>query len=87
MDGSKQEKMKGQRGTLPVHALGYVNSKKVIYRLAFERKGVFRDVRIKANLDLMWLVSKWRRALGYVLRMKATSKMKANGNLEEKFTV
>ena len=42
-----------KRGTLPVHALRYVNSTKVIYRLAFGRKGVFRDVRIKANLDLM----------------------------------
>ena len=55
--------MRGQRGTLPNHALGYVNSTKVIYRLALERKRVFRDVRIKAHLDLMWLVSKWRRAL------------------------
>ena len=27
----KQEKMRGQRGTLPVQALGYVNSTKVIY--------------------------------------------------------
>ena len=45
--------MRGQRGTLPVHALGYVNSAKVSYR-----SGVFQDVRIKAYLDLMWLVSK-----------------------------
>ena len=29
----------------------------------FERKGVFRNVRVKANLNLMWLVNKWRRAL------------------------
>ena len=36
-----QEKMRGQKGTLLVHALGYVNSTKVIYRLALERKGVF----------------------------------------------
>ena len=52
-----QEKVRGQRGTLPVHALGYVHSTKVSYRLALERKGVFRDIRIKANLDLIWLVS------------------------------
>ena len=31
---------------------------KVIYRLALKRTYVFRDVRIKANLDLMWLVRK-----------------------------
>ena len=54
---SNQENMRGQRGTLSVHALGYVDSTKVIYRLALERKDVFRDVRIKANFDLMWLVS------------------------------
>ena len=70
--------MRGKRGTLPVHALRYVNSTKVIYRLALERKSVFREVRINANLDLMSLVSKWRRALEYVLSMKATSKKKAN---------
>ena len=29
----KQEKMRGQRGTLPVQALGYVNSTKVILGL------------------------------------------------------
>ena len=40
------------------------------YRLAFERKGVFRDIRIKTNLDLTNVVSeyrvkgKWLRALG-----------------------
>ena len=45
-----------QRGRLLVQALGYVNSTKVIYRWATERKSVFRDVRIKANLDLMFLV-------------------------------
>ena len=63
-----QEKMREQRETLPVHALGYVNSTKVNYELALEveRKDVFRDVRTKANLHLMWLVSKWRRALGYL---------------------
>ena len=38
-----QEKIRGQRGRLQVQALGYVNSTKV-----------FRDVRIKANLDLMF---------------------------------
>ena len=48
----------GQRGTLPVHALRYVNSTKIIYRLTLERKSVFRYVRIKANLNLMSLVSK-----------------------------
>ena len=32
-----------QRGTLPVHTLGYVNSTKVIYRLALKPKGVFRE--------------------------------------------
>ena len=58
-----QEKMRGQRETLQVQTLGYVNSTKVIYRSALERKGLFRDIRVKANFDLMWLVSKWRRAL------------------------
>lgn len=51
-----QEKIRGQRGKLPVQTFGYVNSAKVIYRWALERKSVFRDVRIKANLDLMFLV-------------------------------
>ena len=54
--GSQQEKIRGQRGKLPVKPLGYVNCTKVIYRGALERKSVFRDVRIKANLDLMFLV-------------------------------
>ena len=49
--------MRGQRGTLPVHGLGYVISTEVIHRLALERRNVFRDVRVKAKLDLMWLVS------------------------------
>ena len=44
---SEQEKMREQIETLPVHAMGYGNSTKVIYRLAIERKGVFRGVRIK----------------------------------------
>ena len=52
-----QEKIRGQRGKLPVQPLGYVNCTKVIYRGALERKSVFRDVRIKANLDLMFLVN------------------------------
>ena len=52
-----QEKMRGQRRTFPVYALRYVDSIKVIYSLALARKGVFQYVRIKANLDLMWLVS------------------------------
>ena len=41
--------MRGQRGTLLVHALGYVNSTKVIYRLVVERKDVLRDVPIKGQ--------------------------------------
>ena len=52
-----QEKIRGQRGKLPVQPLGYVNCTKVIYRGSLERKSVFRDVRIKANLDLMFLVN------------------------------
>ena len=43
---------------IPVHALWDVIVTKVIYGLALKRKYVFRDVRIKANLDLMWLVHK-----------------------------
>ena len=54
--GVAQEKIKGQRGKLPVQPLGYVNCTKVIYRGALERKSVFRDVRIKANLDLLFSV-------------------------------
>ena len=38
--------------------MGYVNSTKVIYGGALERKYVFRDVCIKADLDLMFLVKK-----------------------------
>ena len=76
---ARQDKMRGQRGTLPVYALGYVNSTEVIYRLAIKRKGVFRDINIKAYLDLMWLVNKWRWASGKVLSMKATTKKKADG--------
>ena len=53
--------MRGQKGTPSVHAFRYVNSE--------------TDVRTKANLDRMWLVSAvWQE----VLSMKATSKKKAN---------
>ena len=31
--GTKQEKMRGQRGRLPVQPLGYVMSTKVIYKI------------------------------------------------------
>ena len=51
-----QEKIRGQREKLPVQPLGYVNSTKVIHGGALERKYVFRDVRIKADHDLMFLV-------------------------------
>ena len=43
----KQEKIGGQRGSLPVQAFGYSNSTKVLYRWALERKSVFRNVGIK----------------------------------------
>ena len=46
-----QENMRGQRGTLPVHALWYVIVTKVIYRLAHKRKYVFRDVSIKTKVS------------------------------------
>ena len=46
----KQEKMRGQRGRLPVRPLGYVMSTKVIFR----RAEVFRDVRMQANLGPMF---------------------------------
>ena len=45
MAGSTKN-MRGQTGTFPVHALRYVNSTKVMCRLALEGKWVFRDVRI-----------------------------------------
>ena len=51
-----QEKMRGQRGRLPDHALGYVDSTKVINSFRRKRKSVFRDVCIKANLELMYLI-------------------------------
>ena len=45
-----QEKMRGQRGRLPVQPLGYVMSTKVIFR----RVEVFRDVSMQVNLGLMF---------------------------------
>ena len=42
--------------TLPVHALWCIIATKAIYRLALKQKYVFREVRAKANLHLMWLV-------------------------------
>ena len=53
----KQEKMRGQRGRLPVQPLEYVMSTKVILderKSLFQRKSVFRDVRMQANLGLMF---------------------------------
>ena len=47
---SRQEKMRGQRGRLPVQSLGYVMSTKAIFR----RAEVFRDVRMQANLGPMF---------------------------------
>ena len=61
-----QKKMRGQKRILPVHALGYVNSTKVIHKLALERKGVFRDVCIKDHLDLMWLATSKTRQMVYL---------------------
>ena len=77
----RQEKIRGQRGKLPVQPLGYVNSTKVIYGGALERKFVFREVRIKADLDLMFLVKAklGRIAWRYSLSMKANFKMMENG--------
>ena len=57
-DQINQDNMRGQRATLPVHTLWYAIASKVIYRFALKRKYFFWDVRIKANLDLMWLVGK-----------------------------
>ena len=50
-DSCNQEKIGGQRGSLPVQAFGYSNSTKVIYRWALERKSVFRNVGVNANLS------------------------------------
>ena len=44
-----QEKITGQRGTLPAQALGYVKFGKVIFRRPFEAEVCFPDVRIKAT--------------------------------------
>ena len=55
----QQEKMKGQRGILPVMALRYVMVTKVIYRLARKRKCVFRDVRIKTKVSAGIAESAW----------------------------
>ena len=46
----KQEKMRGQRGRLPVQPLGYIMSTKVVFR----RAEVFRDVRMQANFGPMF---------------------------------
>ena len=48
-----QEKMRGQRGRLPVQPLGYVMSTKVIFRRA-EVFVLVEDVRMRANLRLMF---------------------------------
>ena len=48
------KKIREQRGMLQFQALGYVNSAKLFLGKSLERKPVFRDVRIKANLDLMF---------------------------------
>ena len=45
----EQEKITGQRGTLPAQALGYVKFGKVIFRRPFEAEVCFPDVRIKAT--------------------------------------
>ena len=47
----KKKNMRGQRGTLPVMGFWYVIVTKVIYGLAYKRKCVFRDVRIKTNVS------------------------------------
>ena len=49
--------------------------------ISLERKYVFRDVCIKANLDLMFRVNffKWRTAWRLVLSVKMTSYKKGNG--------
>ena len=54
-----QEKIREQKGRLQVQALGYINSTKVIFgdttkSFDLEQKSVFREVPIKANLDLMF---------------------------------
>ena len=59
-----QKKMRGQKGTLPVHALGYVNSTKGIYRLALEQKGVFRDVRRFTVWSMLNSVFRYKQLVG-----------------------
>ena len=44
-----QEKIRGQRGSLPAQALGYVKFGKVIFRRPFEAEVCFPDVCIKAT--------------------------------------
>ena len=63
---------------------GYVDSTKVIYIFVLERKDVFRDVRIKSNLDMMWLVSAVWKEIGWerwgkICRWKQLQKYEANG--------
>ena len=45
-NGPQQEKMRGQRGRLPIQALGYVNSTKVILGLPEQRECISRYIRI-----------------------------------------
>ena len=45
----KQEKIRGQRGTLPDQALGYVKFGKVIFRRPFATEVWIQDVHIKAT--------------------------------------
>ena len=48
----EQEKMRGQRRRLQVQALGYeLFPQKLFLAISLERKSVFRDVRITANLN------------------------------------
>ena len=73
-----QDKIRGQRGRLQVQALGCVNSwnpLKLVLAISLERKSVFRDVRIKAKLDLIFGANaiKWRTEWRLVLSMKMTS--------------
>ena len=80
----KQEKIRGQRGTLPVQALGYVKFGKAIFRRPFGTEVCFQDVRRKATS--IWFLKNhskfclsWRIKWCYVLSMKTTSKNKGNG--------
>ena len=49
----EQENKRGQRGTLPVQALRYVIPLELILDLLKELKYVSREVRKKANFNLM----------------------------------